>query len=176
MPLTQEKIKEILAKISEFKAEPATEEITQKIAKIKNICDTHYWDKRFSGNAALNRKILLDSEIADLLTPDVIRFLFTNKPTENEELKRSLLSKENVSIKDAVSYGLDQELFVLEHHPNNDMITNLLDYKQKPAEKRAKKQKEDFNNKTLRIVKNIQIASLYADRSSLRKKSFRAIL
>lgn len=137
MPLTKKKIEEILAKFSELKAEPATEEITQKIANIKKICDTQYWDKRFSGNAALNRKILLDSEIAALLTPNVIQFLFTNDPTAKEMIKRSLLSNENVSIKAAISYGLDHELFVLEHHPNNDFISKPLDYKQKPAEKES---------------------------------------
>lgn len=45
----------------------------ENIKKIREICNTKYSNKGFFGHAALNRKMLLDKEIADLLTKDSIK-------------------------------------------------------------------------------------------------------
>ncbi len=51
-----------------------THEIQGNVEKIKEICDTQYSNRVHYGHTALNRMIVKDGAISELLTPDTIRY------------------------------------------------------------------------------------------------------
>lgn len=135
------------------------------IKKIKAICDDRYTDQVYYGNAALNRKILLDKDIADLLTPETIALIFD----EHQQLKKQgkldrlgaddnialvRLGKEEdkyISLGDALFFGFNDGLDVIKHLPNND---------KKYGPDQYENQKQSFTGNTTRIVENLLKASL----------------
>ncbi|MCL9683968.1 hypothetical protein [Legionella maioricensis] len=143
------KIIEILDKLKQKPPIPLTEEIRGQIEKIRDLCDKKYCVKRTYGEDALNRMILLDKEIAKLLTPEVIQFLFTQKkPTANEQTIRDDRTIRN--IRDVIYYGFINGLLPIKFLPNNEPTYGLTKYQQKQA---------NYEENTLSIVRNIVSAA-----------------
>lgn len=128
--------------------EPLTDEITTHLAQIKALCDQHFSYQNFYGNAALNRRMLLNATIAEHLTPDVLKYLFTNQPEPTTMIYRDSCGK--VALRDAIYYGFVEGLNVLQFMPNNEPEYGPSNYQT---------QKINFQSHTLRIVKSIKIAS-----------------
>ena len=142
------KITEILNHLKKQPPKPLTNEVSQNLNKIKQICDDEFSDQSFYGNAALNRKMLLDPRLAKLLTPDVIAYLFTNEPTEETKIFRN--SGGAINLRDAIFYGFNDGLYTLKYMTNNEHDYNSAQYEQ---------QKADFEANTLFIASNITIAA-----------------
>lgn len=139
------KIIELLDKLKQKPPIPLTEEIRDKIEQIRDLCDTKYCVKRTFGEDALNRMILLDKKIAELLTPEVIQFLFTQKtPTANEQTLRDDGTIRN--IRDVIYYGFINGLLPIKFLPNNEPTYGLAQYQQKQT---------NYEENTLLIVNNI---------------------
>src|SRR5580692_10307029 len=86
-------IKEIRLRISSnYLKETLSPEVIKNIQKIKEICNTDYYDQSFYGAASLNRKILLDRRIANLLTPETILAIFAIHSTTYKLDKKSSIS------------------------------------------------------------------------------------
>src|SRR5579872_2464438 len=141
------RILNLFKKLSQQPKEPLTPGIRKNIDKIKQICRDKYYDQSFYGNAALNRRMLLDKDIAELLTPEVIRFLFTNPLALNEEIPRN--SSNVTQLREALFYGFSDGLDAIRLMPNNEP-----DYS--PA--RYKKQQKDFLENTLTICESLKEA------------------
>ncbi|KTC79530.1 hypothetical protein Lche_1550 [Legionella cherrii] len=63
-------------------------EASENIKKIQSICNKDYFNQSFYGSAALNRKILLDKRIANLLTPEtILAILFFHTETNRLDKK-----------------------------------------------------------------------------------------
>jgi hypothetical protein len=120
-----------------------TDEIQKSLKEIKDICAESYWNQKQYGNAALNRKMLLDARIAERLTPEVLTYLFTNEPNEEAKITRT---GGEINLRDAIYYGLSDGLQVLKLLPNNESVYTLESYEE---------QKANFANNTMRIVSNI---------------------
>ncbi len=150
--------KEVRARIEE------TTDAMANIQQIKAICADRYSDKVYYGNAALNRKILLDKEIADLLTPDTIALIFDEhqqlkkqgklgrlSPEDSIAIKRDEQEKDTyISLADALLFGFKDGLNVIEHLPNNDKRYGPKEYDE---------QKKSFRENTGRIIENLLNAS-----------------
>lgn len=126
-----------------------------KINIIKKICGEKYSNQLFYGNAALNRLILLDSDIAELLTPEVIISIFIlHNNTETLTDKNPIALKRNsgglISLAAAIFHGFNDGLAVLELMPNNEENYNPKEYAQ---------QKSNFQKNSLKIVDNIRKAA-----------------
>ncbi|KTD54693.1 hypothetical protein [Legionella quateirensis] len=142
------KITEILNHLKKQPPKPLTQEVSQNLQKIKEICDNEFSNQSFYGNAALNRKMLLDPRIARLLTPDVIAYLFTNEPTQETKIYRN--SGGSINLRDAIYYGFNDGLYTLKYMTNNEHDYNSKQYEQ---------QKAEFESNTLFITSNITIAA-----------------
>ncbi|STX42177.1 Uncharacterised protein [Legionella donaldsonii] len=147
--------KKVRARIEE------TTDAVANIQKIKTICADRYSDKVYYGNAALNRKILLDKEIADLLTPETMALIFDEhqqlkkqgklSPEDSIAIRRD--EKENdtyISLADALLFGFKDGLHVIEHLPNNEKRYGPKEYDE---------QKKSFRENTRRIIENLLNAS-----------------
>ncbi len=143
------KVTELLESLKNKKAVEYTDEIKNKISQIKKICDSKYLNQSFYGNAALNRQMLLDTELAKLLTPDILNYLFTQpNPTPLEKINRN--STGQINLRDAIFYGFNDGLYLIKMMPNNEADYSPQKYSQ---------QKDSFANNTLPLVNNIEIAS-----------------
>lgn len=116
------------------------------LIEIKTHADFHYHDQLFYGNAALNRKMLLDPYIAERLTPQVILCILTNDLNEKFQLRRD---EHFISLADVLVFGLSQGLNVLKHMPNNEKQYNFASYLA---------QKDHYQHNTLKILNNIKLA------------------
>lgn len=151
--------KEVRARIEE------TTDAVANIQKIKTICADRYSDKVYYGNAALNRKILLDKDIADLLTPETIALIFDEHQQLKKQGKLDKLSAEDsiaikreekekdtyLSLADALLFGFKDGLNVIEHLPNNDKRYGPKEYDE---------QKKSFRENTSRIIENLLKAGM----------------
>ena len=140
------KIFEILDILRQNPTKEASEAITQSLREIKEICDRKYYNQSLSGNASLNRLMLLDSDIAERLTPEVIEFIFTNAPAPETKIKRNTSDGGVINLKDAIYFGFQDGLQVICCMPNNHGQLNLATYQQ---------QKQKFGTVTRLIVQNI---------------------
>ncbi len=140
------KIFEILDILRQNPTKEASEAITQSLREIKEICDRKYYDQSLSGNASLNRLMLLDSDIAERLTPEVIEFIFTNAPAPETKIKRNTSDGGVINLQDAIYFGFQDGLQVIRCMPNNHGELNLPTYQQ---------QKQKFDAVTMLIVQNI---------------------
>lgn len=123
-------------------------DIQSALKKLQRICTQNYSNQAFYGNDALNRKMLLDFEIAKLLSPRVLTYLFTHDPNDLTIFKRGS-GKSN--LRDAIYYGFSKGLYVIRIMPNNEKEYSLEAYQQ---------QQEKFLKYTQGIiVKNILIAA-----------------
>lgn len=130
-----------------LKKQPQTSPSTQiieNLREIKEICDRDYSNQSFYGNAALNRQMLLNKRIADLLTPEVLAYLFTNEPNPQTRINRN--SGGPIALRDAIYYGFKDGLQVLRMMPNNEHNYGPKSYEE---------QKKKFADNTMRIVENI---------------------
>lgn len=125
-----------------------TPEISANLLEIKKICDHKYSDQSYYGNAALNRQMLLDPDIARLLSPEVISYLFTNAPTQETTIYRN--STGSTTLQDAIFYGFKDGLNVIKFIPNNEPFYNHEAYD---------RQKIEFSQNTMRIANNISLAA-----------------
>lgn len=139
---------DFLDEIKKYNKIPLTEEIRKSLIEIQKICNDKYYNQSFFGNDALNRQMLLDGEIAKLLTPEVITYLFTNKPIPETKIQRN--STGVINLKDAIYYGFKEGLHVIHKLANNEKSYGLSGYNQ---------QDSNFSNNTMKIVKNISIAA-----------------
>ncbi|WP_131779772.1 hypothetical protein [Legionella bozemanae] len=146
MPTTTE----ILDKLKLSDKTPLTEEIKESLKKIKQICDSKYSNQSFYGNAALNRQMLLDPDIARLLTPNVLTYLFTNDPTSATQIARNTSPGGVINLRDAIYYGFKEGLHIIRMMPNNEHNYGPDAYEQ---------QQKKFSENTKLIVSNISKAA-----------------
>lgn len=129
---------------------PYSPKIGENINIIVSICDHFYFDQQYYGHASLNRKILLDKEIADHLTPEVIGYLFTN-PDDKTRLYRNHLDDKPIYLKDCIKCAINEGLILIKSLPNNDINYGV---------EAHEKQKKNFEENTLRIFNHIKEAAL----------------
>ncbi|KTD58662.1 Ankyrin repeat protein [Legionella sainthelensi] len=141
-------ITELLSYFNNKKSKELTPEIAHNIAQIKEICDTEFYNQSFYGNSALNRLMLLNERVADLLTPEVIEYLFTNEPTGESKIFRN--SSGMIALKDAIFHGFNDGLLVIKFMTNNE---------QQFGPEQYEAQKANYAKHTTRIVENIKIAA-----------------
>ncbi len=146
-PSSSELIMNYLDALKKKAPQPASDEVMRNIRNIVNKCNEKYHNKRFYGNAALNRMILLDAELAHWLTADVILYLFTHDPHESEKIRRD---DGLINLRDAIYYGLSEGLDVVKFMPNNE---------EKYSPDLYHLQKENFKSHVMAIVNNISIAA-----------------
>jgi hypothetical protein len=139
------KISDVLTQLETLPPQPLTAEISGKLSKIKAICDEKYSNQHFFGNAALNRMMLLDPDIAQLLTPDVIRYVFSNPPSPENKINRNS-TPGGIHLKDAIKFGFADGLAVIKLIPNNQ-------YNYGPEQNKA--QQSLFEKHTTQIIANI---------------------
>jgi hypothetical protein len=121
----------------------------ESIRKIQTICNEEYKDQSFYGSAALNRKILLDQRIAELLTPDVLLSILYIQAGYAPQYQNSLILTRNTSettIADAIYYGFHNGLEIIKVMPNNESVYGTAQYAQ---------QQIKFNDATLNIATNL---------------------
>ncbi|KTD15532.1 hypothetical protein Lgra_0198 [Legionella gratiana] len=141
---------EILDKLKQNPKTPLTNKIEESLKEIKRICDSKYSNQSFYGNAALNRLMLLDPQIAILLTPEVLKFIFSNDPTPQTKIRRNTSSGGEINLKDAIYYGLKEGLHVIHRMPNNESQYGPSAYEE---------QQQKFSTNTMQIVVNISQAA-----------------
>jgi ankyrin repeat protein len=127
---------------------PRLTDIHNAIARIVAICNAKYSNQSFYGNAALNRLMLLDDEIAPLLSADVLHYLFSQEPTAKEKIYRN--STGLINLRDAIFFGFSDGLAIIEYLPNNEKEYSPEHYRL---------QKEKYKKNVLRIVENIQVVA-----------------
>ena len=66
---------EAIAIIKQLATVQPSKEITKKIEEIQEICNKKYFFTSYYGDTALNRMILRDLDISNLLTPDVLKYI-----------------------------------------------------------------------------------------------------
>ena len=138
----------IQGKINNFGYSIPGEEETHTIEKIKEICDAKYCNQYFYGNSALNRKMLLDGDIAELLTAEtLIALIYLRGDHQSTTLYRTGGS---VTILSAIYNGFKDGLKVIECLPNNEKKYGIEQYKL---------QKKFFQENTHKIINNIIIAA-----------------
>ena len=138
------KIAALLTKLGEpQKIQPLTDGIRHNLKQLKEISLERFYNQRFYGNAALNRMMLLNPDVAHHLTPDVIRYLFSNEPTDSTTIRRT---GGPVSLRDIIVHGFSSGLQTIKLMPNNEQIYGPTEYKT---------QQLDFNTNTMLIIKNM---------------------
>lgn len=118
------------------------------IKAIQAKANCEYFDQLFYGNAALNRKMLLDEDIAQLLTPETLLAIFVMN-FENHLDKRLSLQRNGhykTTIAKAIYFGFIDGTDVIKLMPNNDFDYGLCAYE---------KQKKDFEINTKLIINNL---------------------
>lgn len=113
----------------------------RRIKDIKRVCNTKYPNSRKYGNAALNRKMLLDSQIADLLDPDTLLTLFDHQIVY---ILRNSVGY--TTLADAILFGFQDGVDTIKLMPNNDDDYGRAGYI---------KQKNDYRDHTTKIIANI---------------------
>ncbi|ARM32661.3 hypothetical protein [Legionella longbeachae] len=146
-------ITELLSYFGHKESKNLTQEIAHNIAQIKEICDNEFHNQSFYGNSALNRLMLLNERIANLLTPEVIEYLFTNEPTDQSKIFRN--SSGMIALKDAIYHGFNDGLIAIKLMTNNE---------QKFGPEQYEAQKANYDKNTTRIVENIKIAAGIAEK------------
>ncbi|MDI9819731.1 MULTISPECIES: hypothetical protein [unclassified Legionella] len=130
-------------------------EVLKNIKQIQKICNKDYFNQSFYGSAALNRKILLDKRIADLLTPETITGILsihastTNLPKSQIGIWRN--SSGYISFAAALFYGFNEGLDTIQLMPNNEPQYSSEQYQD---------QKKRFEENTKRIINNIKQAAM----------------
>ncbi|WP_392537223.1 hypothetical protein [Legionella sp. 227] len=130
-------------------------EVKENIKKIQSICNKDYFNQSFYGSAALNRKILLDKRIADLLTPEtILAILSLHTATTHLDKKSKIAIWRNssgyISLAAALFYGFNEGLETIELMPNNESQYSSKEYQE---------QKKKFKENTSRIIENIKKAA-----------------
>lgn len=97
--------------------------------------------------------MLLNERIANLLTPEVIEYLFTNEPTDQSKIFRN--SSGMIALKDAIYHGFNDGLIAIKLMTNNE---------QKFGPEQYEAQKANYDKNTTRIVENIKIAAGIAEK------------
>jgi len=138
----------MLDEIGKKAPQPLTEEIKESLVQIKQLANASFSQQSNFGNAALNRRMLLNSQIAALLTPKVLAYLFTHAPTEETKIVRD--SSGLIALRDAIYYGFMDGLHVIKLMPNNETPYGVANYTQ---------QKNDYTANTLLIAENIRKAA-----------------
>jgi serine/threonine protein kinase len=148
VPLSAPAILEALNKLK-LKALSVTpsEDTRKNIGFIINRCNDVFHNQSIYGNAALNRKMLLDEALSQWLTPEVIQCIFSQSHGEEFKITRG---RTEILLRDAIYHGFSDGLKTLKYMPNNE-----LDYS--PAS--YAKQQDDFDRCTSAIIQNIAIAS-----------------
>lgn len=146
---SEPKISDVLKQLENLPPQPLTTEISEKLGKIKAICDEKYSNQNFFGNAALNRLMLLDPDISQLLTPDVIRYVFSNPPLPETKINRNS-TPGGIHLKDAIKFGFADGLAVIKLIPNNQ-------YNYGPEQNKA--QQAMFEKHTTQIIANLYKAN-----------------
>lgn len=109
-----------------------TPSIESNIQQIVEICNSKYADQSFHGASALNRKILLDPDIADLLTPETIIAILTLKNKNDPAINLNRLAgdgRKTTTIADVIVFGL-QDAGSIQYLPNNDHIYGVKEYEE----------------------------------------------
>ncbi|MGQ3889275.1 hypothetical protein ACQUW5_09615 [Legionella sp. CNM-1927-20] len=147
---------EILLKFSSGEKDfTVTPQARINIKKIQKICNNEYFDQHFYGSAALNRMILLDKRIADLLTPETIIALFaihakTTKLDQTSSIGILRNSTGYLSLAAVLFYGFSEGLETIKLMPNNEPNYGIQHYQE---------QKKKFTKNTAKIIKNIEQAA-----------------
>lgn len=158
---------EILDKLKQHPKKALNKKIKDSLKKIKQICENKYWDQSFYGNTALNRQMILDHEIAKLLTPDVLVFIFTNDPSPDTQIKRDNCDDKIINLKDAIYQGFKEGLHVIRKMPNNEFEYGPKDYEL---------QQRKFTKNTMQIVDNISIAADVKEKESEQALNFNGLI
>ena len=140
------------------------DQIIYSLNRIQTIANKKYSNKSQSGNSALNRSMLLDKDIADLLTVEVIRYLFSNADSDKYKLQRLGGSKvQTITIKDAIYYGFSCGLEIIRTMPNNSVNAHGFEG--------YKSQNRKFQMNTCRIIEAIKCAAGYkGDINNIKKE------
>lgn len=99
-----------------------TPDLIHRIKELREYCNKKYYQQSFYGNAALNRKMLLDKEIAGMLAPRVLLAIF-NLQQKNPSDPLLLIKRDStgtINIADAIFYGFDNGMEVIRFMPNNE--------------------------------------------------------
>lgn len=119
-----------------------TADTLKRVQAIQNQCNEQFYDQQFYGNAALNRKMLLDSNIASQLSVYVLLYIYIS----NNKLQIKRNSTQSTSLADAIYYGFFDGLDTLKYMPNNESKYGISEYEE---------QKENYENNTKKIINTI---------------------
>ncbi len=131
-----------------------SDKLRQKIKKniqlIVARCDQYYNDQAFYGNAALNRKILLDPIVSENLTVDVIQFLMSAPDDTQPKITRKNRNEDvQLTLKDIILFGFADGLDAIRLLPNNERDYGPQEYEQ---------QKKAYDTNTTKILNAIKTA------------------
>ena len=130
-------------------------ETRKRIKKIQSICNKDYFNQSFYGSAALNRQIILDKRIADLLTPEtILAILALHTETKNLNKKSPIAiwrnSSSYLSLAAVLFYSFNEGLETIEFMPNNES---------QYGNKQYQEQKRKFRENTNKIIEHIKKAA-----------------
>ena len=121
-------LRAIQGRLKEFNPDNA---VQKNIKHIIMICNKKYADKNAHGDAVLNRGILLDEEIALLLTPDTLLAILAMDAAEKTRKKIAIKRGDGtITIADAIYSGFKQGLDVIHSMPCNEHIYGQVQHKQ----------------------------------------------
>ncbi|MBX3709302.1 MAG: hypothetical protein KIT56_02740 [Gammaproteobacteria bacterium] len=128
-----------------------TSEVIKNIRKIKEICNSDYYDQSFYGAAALNRKILLDERIANLLTSETILAILaihstTYKFDSNSSIAVWRNSSGYTSLAAILFFGFNEGLETIRLMPNNEPHYGSKLYRE---------QQQKYKDHTNKIISNV---------------------
>ena len=83
------------------------------INSVINTCNKQYFDQRFYGNAALNRRMMLDPEITNKLSKEDIIEIFTNE----DEYKIQRSSTGQITLASAIKYAFIGDPYDIKYMP-----------------------------------------------------------
>ncbi|WP_131782154.1 hypothetical protein [Legionella gresilensis] len=159
---------EMLIKISSGEHDfTITAQAKLNIKKIQKICNDKYFDQHFYGSAALNRMILLDKKIAELLTPETILALLamhakTTKLDHDSPIGVFRNTTGYLSLAAVLFYGFSEGLEIIKLLPNNEPNYGIHPYQE---------QKKKFTENTTKIINNIEQAAAHLNITTNSKKT-----
>ena len=125
-----------------------TPEQKERIGDLIKHCNKNYSNQGAYGNDALNRLVLLDPIVADIISDLDILNIILKSPKEQFCVIRTPRNKPEILLdfKDVLLHGFKHSLEVLKYHPNNERDYGLKGYEE---------QQSKFEKNTVRIIRAI---------------------
>lgn len=143
-------MQELLESLKEQNRQPQSyetwKEICMMLEEIQCIANKDFYEQSFFGNAALNRRMLLDERITQRLTDNVIVYLFTNDILDTRAIVKRDSTLDGITLRDVLYHGLLDGLNVLKFMLNNEINFCSQKYLE---------QQDKFEKNTLPLVKRI---------------------